>query len=62
MDSDDHDRAKSISEGIRRGLVSPAPDPLPSRLEELLRELRNKEQPPEAANGQAPPAPAPAAR
>ncbi len=62
MDSDDHDRAKSICEGIRRGLANPAPEPLPIRLEELLRVLRSKEQPPEPANGEAPAAPPPAAR
>jgi hypothetical protein len=57
MDSDDRDRIKSICEGIRRGLARTVLEPLPNRLEELLRVLRSKEQPPEAAQaakGQAP--------
>jgi hypothetical protein len=55
MDSDDQDRLKSICEGIRRGLARSVLEPLPSRLEDLLRVLRSQEKPPpEVAKSQAP--------
>jgi hypothetical protein len=49
MDRDEQDRLKSICEGIRRGLARTVPEPLPNRVEELLRVLRSREQPSEAA-------------
>ena len=57
MESDDRDRLKSICEAIRRGLQWDVREPLPSRLEELLRVLETLE--PSArvaptAEGQAP--------
>jgi hypothetical protein len=54
MHSDDTDRLKSICEGIRRGLACTVPEPLPSRLEDLLRVLRSQEKPPEPAKSQVP--------
>jgi len=54
MDRDDHDRLKSICEGIRRGLARTVLEPLPGRVEELLRVLRSKEQQSQSGKGQAP--------
>ena len=54
MDSDDQDRLKSICEGIRRGLARTVLEPLPSRLEDLLRVLRSQEKPAEVAKSQVP--------
>jgi hypothetical protein len=38
--------AKSIGDGIRRGLAQEAREPLPSELEKALRELRRQDQHP----------------
>ena len=54
MDSDDRDRLESICEGIRRGLARTVLEPLPGRLEELLRVLRSKERRAEPGKGKAP--------
>ena len=45
MTLEEKDRLKSISEGIRRGLASVAAEPVPNRIEELLRVLRQNENP-----------------
>ena len=45
MTLEEKDRFKSISEGIRRGLASVAAEPVPNRIEELLRVLRQNEKP-----------------
>jgi len=57
MNSDDQDRLKSICEGIRRGLARSVLEPLPSRLEDLLRLLRSQEKSPEVAKSQVPASP-----
>ena len=46
-DDDDQDLLKSICDGLRRGLAGAEREPLPTRLEELLRALRSKELVPE---------------
>jgi hypothetical protein len=43
-DNEDDDRMRSICEGLRRGLARAKPEPLPSRVQELLRLLQTKEQ------------------
>jgi hypothetical protein len=48
---DDHDRLRSICDGLRRGLARAEREPLPTRLEELLRALRSKELVPEHSHG-----------
>jgi hypothetical protein len=49
MNSDDRDRLRCICEGIRRGVPRVVPEPLPSRVEELLLLLRSQEQSAEGA-------------
>ncbi|HJU32989.1 MAG TPA: hypothetical protein VJ740_16110 [Hyphomicrobiaceae bacterium] len=45
MTPEEKDRLKSISEGIRRGLAPVTAEPIPSRIAEALRLLRQNEKP-----------------
>ena len=56
-ENDDNDRVKSICDGLRRGLSRAGLEPLPEKLQELLRLLQSKEQNRAHAHGSADHAP-----